>query len=178
MILTSRRVNTLIQGGDSVRYLHCAVALTVVLKKKMTSKPVTSSSFNIEDLALVIEEKLDVIIKENRAQRDVQEKLWVILDLMSTNFCVIVDHVHEKKNLKTLGPIPDSSITWKLISAESAFKANLVDLVNVEDQDMPESEEEDTSKGKGKEKEVAEEENGEERGDRLPSDLSELDRNL
>ncbi|GJJ06690.1 hypothetical protein Clacol_000885 [Clathrus columnatus] len=149
-----------------------------VPKKRTSSKSVTSPSLDLDDLVSSLEDKLDIIIEENRAQHNVQEKLWAILDLMSTDLHVVADHVREKKNLKTLGPIPDSSIAWKLIAAELAFKANLVDLVGVEDQDMPESEEENASKGKGKEKEVVEDEEDEvEKGDHLPSDLSELDRN-
>ncbi|GJJ06928.1 hypothetical protein Clacol_001124 [Clathrus columnatus] len=109
-----------------------------------------------------------------RLMRDKEEQIIISTKVdIKTESTSYLHEVIGETNFMT-----DANLAWKLLSAESAFKANLVDLVDVEDQERLESEEEDTGKGKGKEKEVVEEENEEEKGDHLPSDLSKLDRNL
>ncbi|GJJ10815.1 hypothetical protein Clacol_005043 [Clathrus columnatus] len=136
----------------------------------------------LDPIVSLLEDKLNVLIEVARGQQDTQDQLLAKVNLMSMDLRVVADHCRIHNKITPLGLIPDTNIVWKLFSAESAFKANLVDLVDVEDQERPESEEESTSEGKGKEKEVVEEENEEEnegeKGDHLPSDLSELDRNL
>ncbi|GJJ05997.1 hypothetical protein Clacol_000184 [Clathrus columnatus] len=146
-----------------------------VVPKKKTTKSVASPTVAIPDLDPVIsllEHKLDALIEIARSQRDMQDQLLAKVNLMSMDLRVVADYCCIHNEIMPLGLIPDANLAWKLFSAESAFKVNLVDLVDMEDQEMPESEEEDTVKGKGKEK------NEEEKGDHLPSDLSELDRNL
>ncbi|GJJ10122.1 hypothetical protein Clacol_004348 [Clathrus columnatus] len=148
---------------------------------KKTKKAVAGSSVNNSNLNPVVsllEDKLDALIKVTCCQQDTQDRLLAKVDLMLTDLRVVADYCHIHNQITPLGLILDANLAWKLFSAELAFKADLVDLVDVEDQEMPESEEENTGKGKGKEKEVVEEENEEEKGDHLPSDLSELDRNL
>ncbi|GJJ11507.1 hypothetical protein Clacol_005740 [Clathrus columnatus] len=152
---------------------------------KKTKKAVTGSSVNINSLDPIVsllEDKLNVLIEVARGQQDTQDRLLAKVDLMSMDLHVVADYCCIHNKITPLGLIPDANLAWKLYSAESAFKANLVDLVDVEDQERPESEEENTGKGKGKEKEVvgeeSEEENEGEKGDHLSSDLSELDRNL
>ncbi|GJJ10132.1 hypothetical protein Clacol_004358 [Clathrus columnatus] len=155
-----------------------------IVSKKM-KKAVAGSSVTITSLDPIVsllEDKLSVLIEVARGQQDTQDWLLAKVDLMLTDLRVVANYCRIHNEVTPLGPILDANLVWKLFSAESAFKANLVDLVDVEDQEMPESEEESTSKGKGKEKEVLGEENEEEnegeKGDHLPSDLSKLDRNL
>ncbi|GJJ11091.1 hypothetical protein Clacol_005322 [Clathrus columnatus] len=127
---------------------------------------------DLDSIILLLDERLNALIEVVRGQQDTQDLLLAKVDLMSTDLHVIADYCCIHNKITPLGLIPDAELAWKLYSAELAFKANLVDLVDVEDQEMPESEEENTGKGKGKEKEVVEdEENGEERIDHLPSDL-------
>ncbi|GJJ06975.1 hypothetical protein Clacol_001173 [Clathrus columnatus] len=146
----------------------------VVLKKK-TTKSVASPTVAIPDLDPVVsllEHKLNALIEIAHGQRDTQDQLLAKVDLMSMDLCVVVDYCRIHNEITLLGLIPDANLAWKLFSAESVFKANLVDLVDVEDQERLESEEENTSEGKGKEKEVVGEENEEEnegeKGNQLP----------
>ncbi|GJJ12880.1 hypothetical protein Clacol_007126 [Clathrus columnatus] len=151
------------------------------IMSKKTKKVIAGSSVavpNLDPIISLLEDKLNVLIEITHGQQDTQNQLLAKVDLMSTDLCVVADYCRIHNKITLLGLIPDTNLTWKLFSAELVFKANLVDLVDVEDQEILESEEEDTIKGKGKEKEVVEEENKEEKGDHLPSDLNELDRNL
>ncbi|GJJ10772.1 hypothetical protein Clacol_005000 [Clathrus columnatus] len=112
-----------------------------IVSKKM-KKAVAGSSVNVTSLDPIVsllEDKLDVLIKVMCGQQDTQDQLLAKVDLMLTDLCVVADYCRIHNEITPLGPIPDANLAWKLFSAELAFKANLVDLVDVEDQEILEN---------------------------------------